>query len=356
MTPDDETTLINSPAARRAILYAGAVAVAVAVLWYFRGVLLPVGLGIILAYLLAPMVRFFEEKGLSTVLAISAVYLILGVTLAVTCIYGFPRVIGQMENLARSLPDYGVMVTEHLERAREGMYRVKLPQTLQAAILSSVQRAELAVESAVEGFIDALFSTLGHTFSLLAAPVLAFYFLLDRQSLLSWGLNCVSERNQDDVLELLSDLDLVLMGFIRSRIVVSVFVAASVALLFTVLGLPYFLIVAVVAGLADLVPYFGPILGAIPALAVALARSPASAVKVLVALVVIQQVESAVVSPLVMGERVKLHPAWVIIALFAGAQVAGLLGMLVAVPVFASGRVIAVFIMRRWRKAPPFVV
>ncbi len=344
-----------SPAARRALFYVAGAAASVLVLWYLRAALLPVLLGLFLAYLLAPPVRLLESRGLSPLLSISVVYLLLGGALLGAIVYVLPRALDQLENLVRGLPEYIAMVTAYVHRAQEGMYRVQLPRSMQEALLSVIARTEMAIEDVMENFVNALFGLLSHSFSLVAAPVLAFYFLQDRHSLMNRFIGLIPLRWRRPAEQLLAEMDGVLMGFIRSRILVAMFVGVSAALFFIVMDLPYSFLVGSVAGVADLIPYFGPILGAVPALLVAATHSPPMVVKVLIALVVIQQVESIIISPLIMGDGVSLHPVWVVIALFSGARLGGLVGMLVAVPVFASLRVLGTFAWRSW-KDPPAVI
>lgn len=345
MNADQHDEGRGAPILQGALAYAGLVLVGIAVLWYFRVVLFPVTLGLILAYILSPPVRLLEERGVATTVSIVVVFGVLGAFLAGGCFFIFPVVVAQLEKLARALPEYSNLVAEYVDRAEQGMYRVQLPQTLQAALLNVIDRAEEAFEGMVQSSIDAVFVLLGHSLSLLAAPVLAFYFLKDRHQLSCTARGLMRPAHRRRVEQLLRDLDGVLMGFIRSRLLVSAFVGTATAAVFAALGLPYFLLIGVIVGIADLIPYFGPILGAAPALAVAAVYSPPAAVKVLIALVVIQQLESVVVSPLVMGDGVSLHPVWVVIALFVGGRVAGILGMLLAVPLFACLRVIGVLLI-----------
>lgn len=333
----------GAPILRGALIYAPISLLSLLALWYFRVVLLPVILGLILAYLLSPPVRLLEGRGLSSTLSITIVYTLLGALLIGGCFFIFPVVIAQLEKLARALPEYSSLVTQYVDRAQQGMYRVQLPQTLQVALLNVIDRAEDAFEGMVESSIDAMFLVLGHSLSLLAAPVLAFYFLKDRHHLGSVARTLIGPSRRPHVEQLLGELDAVLMGFIRSRLLVSAFVGTATVAVFALLGLPYFLLIGTIVAIADLIPYFGPIIGAIPALAVAAVYSPPAAIKVLIALVVIQQLESVVVSPLVMGDGVSLHPVWVVIALFVGARVGGLFGMVLAVPVFACLRVVGAF-------------
>lgn len=101
------------------------------------------------------------------------------------------------------------------------------------------------------------------------------------------------------------------------------------------------------AGITNVIPYFGPFIGAIPAIALAMLVSKWMVIKVIIAFVVIQQVEASIISPKILGDRVGLHPLFVILVLLAGGQLFGLTGLILAVPVAAVLRVITLFAMER---------
>jgi len=105
-------------------------------------------------------------------------------------------------------------------------------------------------------------------------------------------------------------------------------------------GMDYALLIGIIGGVADLIPYFGPIIGAVPALLLALTKSPWMAFKVAIVILVVQQIEGNLISPKLMGDSVKLHPLWVVFALLAGGEVAGFWGMLLAVPLAAVIKVV----------------
>ncbi len=337
------------PAMRRALFYSVAGLAVLLLLWYLRDALLPVLLGLALAYLLAPLVRSLERREVPTAPAIVLTYVGVGVAVFAVGLFIIPPAGEQLEKLARLLPEYSEMAADYLERVQAGMYRVRLPLALQVALLDGVGRVEGLVEESAQRFVDVCFTLMSRGLALMAAPVLAFYFLLDRRRIIGMGIDSLPAGWRDPTLQLLRRLDAVLVGFVRSRIIISAFVGLVTAASFALLGLPLSLLIGMTVGIADLIPYFGPVLGAVPALAVAAIHSPPAAVKVLIILAVVQQVESAVISPLVLGDGVHLHPIWVVIALFVGAQVAGLLGMLLGVPLLACLRVVGEFALTHWR-------
>jgi len=145
-------------------------------------------------------------------------------------------------------------------------------------------------------------------------------------------------------LELCSRVNKVVGRFVRGQLIVSVVVGGLVALGLSLLGVRYALFLGVLAGLFDIIPYFGPVLGAIPALVLAFLRDPLTALWTLLMFVAVQQLEGSVLSPKIVGEQVGLHPLTVIFSVLAGGELLGVTGMLLAVPAAATVKVTAGFI------------
>ena len=168
--------------------------------------------------------------------------------------------------------------------------------------------------------------------------ILALFVLADLPRLGRGALALVPPRRRDEVAEVAGQVGRTVGGFLRGQLVVAGFVGVASALALWLIGLPLWLLVGVVAGVTNLVPFVGPFVGGALAVLVALLDgNVGQAVWAAVALLVVQQVESYAVAPLVMGKVVRLHPAAVLLAVL----LAGILGLLVAVPLAASARVVA---------------
>jgi len=146
------------------------------------------------------------------------------------------------------------------------------------------------------------------------------------------------EQFRQDILNLYRITDDVLSAYIRGQLVLCVFIGAMTTISLMLLRVNFALLLGVIAGIFEVFPYVGPILGAIPALIVALFQSPITALWVLLAFVIIQQVENLILVPRIAGRSVQLHPAVIMVVLVMGNEIAGLWGMLVAVPATAIVR------------------
>ncbi len=176
---------------------------------------------------------------------------------------------------------------------------------------------------------------------LVTGPVIAFYLLSDLPGVRGRIHALLPPQAAPEVTLVARKLHAVVGGFVRGQIIVAAIVGTLTAIGLALVGLPFWALLGVIAGVSDLVPLVGPFVGGVPAVVVALVtRDVMTAVWVVVVMVAIQQVESHVISPLVLHRTVKLHPAAVLLALLAGASLGGILGMLVAAPAVAALKVV----------------
>jgi Predicted permease len=147
-------------------------------------------------------------------------------------------------------------------------------------------------------------------------------------------------------------IDDVLSAYLRGQLLLCLFVGGMATLALLIIGVPFALVLGVVAGILEALPFVGPILGAIPAVLVALLSNPMSALWVAVAFLAIQQVENLLLVPRIAGKSVKLHPAMVMVVLVVGNELAGLVGMLLAVPITAVLRDLFKYLYLRFLDEP----
>jgi predicted PurR-regulated permease PerM len=143
----------------------------------------------------------------------------------------------------------------------------------------------------------------------------------------------------------LVEVDKTLGKYIRGQLIVSSLVALMTTLGLLFLKIDYAIIIGAVAGISNIIPYFGPIIGAIPAIAIASLKSPASVLWVIIILIVVQQIESGIISPKVMGDSIGLHPVIVILTLIFGGKVFGFWGIILIMPVVAVIKAVITFMI-----------
>ncbi|MCL6450317.1 MAG: AI-2E family transporter [Acetobacteraceae bacterium] len=210
--------------------------------------------------------------------------------------------------------------------------------------LIGLERWALALAAGVVRGVPGLLSGF---VALILGPVVAFYILRDLPRIRERFCALLPPRVRGEVLSLVGDVDQALGGFVRGQLLVASAVGVLAALGLSLLRVRFALVLGLLAGVTDLIPYFGPAVGALVASGVALLQSLPLALEVGALFFAIQQFESAVLSPHVVGSRVGLHPVVVIFALLVGGHFLGFWGLLLAVPVAAVARVLVYHLLRR---------
>jgi sporulation integral membrane protein YtvI len=296
-------------------------------------VLPPFLLAFALSYLMNPVVTYLEKRGAPRGLGTLVIYV--GFTLAVTlfALYIVPRFLVQLERLAEVLPQQAGSIQSRIAGFYKRFTRFNVPEPIKGAIDNGIERAEETLAGFVERTLGSVPELLPRLSLLILVPVLAFYLTMDFPDLKMWLLSWIPDRWRSDIVGLMIEMDNSLGSFIRGQLLVSAIVGILIAVGLSVIGVDFALIIGLLAGIFNIVPYFGPVIGAIPAVVLALLKSPLSAVYVMILFIVVNQVESSIISPKILGEHVGLHPVTVIFSIIAGGYLFGLLGVILAVPV-----------------------
>jgi predicted PurR-regulated permease PerM len=336
---------LADPLTRRRLLRVGLLlvltgAAVLLALYLVRPVLLPLLLGVVLAYMLAPAVRVLVDRGWPVAWAIGVVYLGLGLCLAVLGLKIVPTVLGELNRVAEALPRYVQLVRAQADGWVDSYRQANLPPGVRSAVDGWIGRTGDSLRLRLTGALDGAMSMVEGVLHLALAPVVAFYLLRDHRSLGRGLMSIFPATWRRPARRILHDLDEVLGGFIRGQLLLAGAVGLLATLACWLLGLRFALLLGVFAAGAELIPYVGPLIGMAPAVLAGLMVSPVTGLQVALAFLLIQQIENAVLSPLVIGERVGLHPVVILLVVLGGGYAGGLLGMLVAVPLVAMLRVL----------------
>ena len=315
---------------------------AVIFFYFSRRVLTPFFIAFALAYLLDPVTDRLESLKISR--TFSVLVLMAGVFSLVTGIglLIFPLLKLQAEHLVSNLPNYIAIM-------QEWMYPllgvVGEPEKIQGILnreLLKVGELPLKVISSITsilwGSVAGLFSFILLLANLVIIPVVMFYLLRDYDLINKRMLNFVPARSRERVLGLISEIDSVLAGFVRGQLMVGLIMAGfySAGLFFC--GTPMSLFIGLLAGLANLVPYLGLVVGFVPAAILTFMQTQDWVFVFGVAGVfaVVQGLEGMIITPRIVGEKIGLHPVAIILAVLLGAEFFGLVGVIVSVPAAAA--------------------
>ncbi len=317
-------------------------------LWYTRAVLMPFILAFVVAYLLAPLVEAFVRHGLNRIVAILIVYILLGFAVATGVLYMVPLLVQESVHLIKMVPAFinSAQFTWNLWLTR--LHQAPIPSSVRTAITATGKHLQSQLYGVIKGIFAAIFGLVPGVISVVVAPVLGFYLLKDLDRVRSRFWDVVPLEWRPSMFKLGFDLDRALNGFIRGQLLVALLVGALSTTLVIILGLPFPLLIGAVATVTDVIPYVGPIAGALPAVVLALNISPWTALDTVLGFIAIHQLEGTVIAPKIMGESVGLHPLVVVFAILAGGELGGILGLLLAVPAAAVLKVLFSHLYRRF--------
>ena len=296
------------------------------------------------AYLVYPPIAWLERRRWPRWLAIATVYLALAVVFGGIFAFLGPRIAFESRTLGRDFPGLLMQARDSIVGANNSLLS-SVPLEARETAANLVD--QLVVQLQTEGgafagqALKIALSVASVMTALIIIPVLAAYILVDLEHLRSMALRMVPDRRRGMLLDVLADIESVLSGFIRGQIIVGAIIAVVVTVMLLALHVKFALLIGIFAGVTDIIPYVGAIAGAIPAVIIALyTNGPISMLVVALAFALMYQIEGHFIAPMVVGQRVGLTPLVVIIAILSGAELGGVLGMFIAVPVAGIIRVI----------------
>ena len=166
----------------------------------------------------------------------------------------------------------------------------------------------------------------------MVSPLIIYYFLCDSENMINKSLIIFPPESRNVIKKIIKDIDKVLGKYIISQLILCGFITIATFLILIFLKIDFPLILSLINGIFNIIPYFGPIFGVIPAILIGLLISPKTALYVALCFFVLQQIEGDILSPKIIGDSISMHPLTVILLLLIGGKVGGVLGMILAVP------------------------
>lgn len=327
---------VNSRKLSHYLIFFAVLLVSIYFLFLVREVLLTFFLGALLAYLLFRPVCYIEKKGLKRVWAIIVLYLGVAAILGIILALAVPGLVRELSKLAELYPQYA----EQAQQMAGRIDQINAPEQLSQVINKNLGKIESYIYQALNSFLSGFYNFLGKILALIFSPILAFYIMNDWEKIRESFLNLFSPRARHEITMISHQIDNVLIEFIKGHLMVAAFVGSGIGISAALIGVKFPLLIGILSGVTNLVPYFGPILGGMPAIALAASESFRLALYMTIAIVVIQQLESNLITPKIIGDKLGLHPLVIVFALLAGGKLLGIWGMLFAVPITAILKVI----------------
>ncbi|TWE01909.1 putative PurR-regulated permease PerM [Neobacillus bataviensis] len=324
---------------------------------FFSTVFFPILITGFLYFLLNPLVNFLERKKLPRIAAILIIYVGFAGLLVLAIGSLVPTVSKQATELANNLPVFANKTTDFFNNVIHSS-QFKNIMVQQSEIIDSVQQRLMEyantlpnkLTNGIKGFFGLVTNI---AIILVTVPFLLFYMLKDGHKFPKAVSNFIPTDYSDEGLKILKETGETLSAYIQGQVLVALAVGTLAFIGFLIIGMPYALIMALIISFTNIIPYVGPIIGGAPAVLIAFFDSPTKALLVIVVILVAQQIEGNFLSPLILGKTLDTHPATIIIILLAAGNLAGVLGMVLAVPTYAVSKVIVLNLVRflRARKA-----
>ncbi len=321
------------------LLLVGIVILTIWLLPYIKSLLTPLGIALFLSYILKPWVNKLENAGMNRGAAVGLVFLILSGLLFMGLKMLLPGLSQEFKTLAQAVQAEDTQsVIDKLQATLS--QRIPILKNPDIAREVSIKLHNFSATLLRKSF-NLIFAIISSFTYIITVPFMMFFILKDGRRIKKFIIQIVPNRYFEMSLNLFYKANSQLGNYIRGQLLVSSIIATLSIIALYSLNIPYFFIIGVIAGLANMIPYFGPIVGALPGVVVAMVEtgSMESVVGVIVAFALIQLLDNVLFSPVIVSKSVQVHPLLVILVILVGGNLGGILGMLVAVPIYAVAQV-----------------
>jgi predicted PurR-regulated permease PerM len=305
------------------------------VLYESRRFIEPFVVAFFLAYAINPLVDWIESKGARRDYAIFTVYLVVFIVAALVLGMIIPRIIQDLAGVSRKTPSILKIFQNAGEFLNQLNRKVKLPFDLHPIGSELARRGEIWVRSFLVQVAQAILGLFSQTFLMLLIPLLSYYISRDYPQLKRRGFDWLLRNFGPYWTRTFLKIDAVFHLYIRGQLLVTFIVGALISLGLSLLGFEAAFLLGAIAGIFNLIPYFGPVLGAIPVIILGLLKSPWLVLYVILLFIAVNQIEVMFLTPRIIGGKLGLHPVVVVFLVLLGGSLFKILGMIFAVPIGA---------------------
>lgn len=292
-------------------------------LYLIRDILLILFVSLLIMVILNPTVKKLSKFKVPRGASVLIVYFLFFAIITLSLAGIIPALIEQTSNFAANLPTY--------------INNLHIPQAISDEVTSQILLKVGDLPGSIFQFGVGLISNI---FTLLTVLTFAFYLLMARNKLDDQLGYLLGEKKAKEAVEFIDELETKLGGWARGQIILMLSVGTMMYFGLRILSIPYTLPLGIFAGLLEIVPYVGPVLGAVPALLIGFGISPVMGIATVAVAFLVQQVENYVLVPKIMERSVGVAPIITLLALAIGSQIAGITGVLISIPVVITLRIL----------------
>lgn len=301
-----------------------------------------------ITYLLHPIVEKLHGRGIPRPIAILFIYSLFFGGIGYSIYKGLPLIIHQLRDLAENIPNFLNMYRGWISELY--IQTAHLPTGFQQRINDMLLGVEKFADDQITHALSILKGLLNSIILLAIIPFIVFYLLKDFELVKKAVWYMTPRKWRERGKHLLQDIDESLGNYIRGQLIVCLFIGIVATFAFWVAGMSYPLLLGIIVGITNVIPYFGPIIGAVPAVIIAATISVKMIFIVSLIILGLQLIEGNILSPLIVGKSLHMHPVFIIFALLLGEEIGGIIGLILAVPLMAVLKVILLHVKEHFSK------
>lgn len=314
------------------------------ILQFFGVVGLPVFLAGVLYYLMNPVVDSLEKRNIPRIWSIIGLFILVIALIAWGLVVIVPKIEEQTVSFTNHFPQYIDTIDQKMQEILSDPFFNQFREQVEEAgnkLASSfgdiLKNISTFTVKGVSSFVGAVATIV---VAIITMPFILFYLLKDGKQLAPYMMKFLPTKMRKPTLSILKEVNDQLSSYIRGQLTVAFAVAIMFIIGFSIIGLDYAITLGIMAGFLNLIPYLGSFLAMIPAVFLGIVGGPVLLVKVLIVFVIEQTIEGRVISPLVLGSQLSIHPVTILIVLLTSGKLFGIVGVILGIPIYAALKVI----------------
>ena len=313
--------------------------------WQFLAIVgLPIILAGILYYLMNPTVDYLERKGIKRIYSIFGLFVLVVGLIVWGVVVIIPKIQEQSMSFADNLPGYLTIIENKVNEILSDPIFSQVQDQIEASNEKLISSLTDIVQNLSRSTIQNLGSFFGAVATIVLAvitmPFILFYLLKDGRKLAPYFVKFLPTKMRQPSLIVLKEMNDQVSSYIRGQLTVAFAVAVMFMIGFSIIGLDYAITLGIAAGFLNLIPYLGSFLAMIPAVFLGIVGGPVLLIQVLIVFVIEQTIEGRLISPLVLGNELSIHPVTILLVLLTSGKLFGLVGVILGIPVYAAAKVI----------------
>ena len=282
----------------------------------------------IISYILKPLYMLLISKGVNKKAASSLIIVGLLCLILLTFMVVIPSIFRESLNINKAIID----LENYLTNANMKIKVLNTNKVISSIMNTMYHKSNAQILVIFDKVFDSIMGLGENIITYMVSPLIIYYFLCDSENMINKALILFPPESRNVIKKIIEDIDKVLGRYIISQLILCGIITVATFFILMFMKVDFPLILSLINGIFNIIPYFGPIIGVIPAILIGLLDSPKIALYTALWLFALQQIEGSILSPKIIGESISMHPLTVIVLLMIGEKVGGILGMILAVP------------------------